>query len=83
MPCAGNIHEGEERKHDLGDPFEHARDAGILQVLESDSPVTAQVILNRVMEHRATFLARYVKKHQSEKEYYTTSKATAGFIQEG
>ena len=67
--------EGEpERKHELGDPYEVAREAGILKEITSGSDLTARKILSRVFDNRARYLKRYLRKHKSEAEYYSKNK---------
>lgn len=69
-----------ERKHDLGDPYDVARELGILVDIDSGSDLTARKILTRVFDNRARFLKRYLKKQKKEADYYEHSK---DYIQEG
>ena len=66
----------------MGEEFAVAEAKGILKNLPSRHPLTAAAIIARVLQDRATYMERYTRKHKSEQEYYTKSKATAGYVEE-
>lgn len=77
-----NPDQAERPDHTLGPEYQVAAEKGILEVIPSSNPLTASVILERVMKDRETFMARYKRKHASETAYYTKSKSEAGYVQE-
>lgn len=70
-----------EIKTDLPDPWVVARERGILAEIPAANKLTAKVILDRVLANRATFQAKFDKKHKSETQYYAQKNA-ADFVEE-
>eukprot|EP00030_Apusomonadida_sp_AF-17_P002962 a343318_194.p2 GENE.a343318_194~~a343318_194.p2 ORF type:complete len:371 (-),score=171.34 a343318_194:22-1110(-) len=49
-----------------GDPYAVARERGIFQLVQSDSPLTTSMLLDRVRENRAMYTERNAKKQKKE-----------------
>ena len=52
------------------------KEMNMLQQFRSPMPLTATDVIDRIMEKRETYLARYQKKAKAEQEYYDTSTYT-------
>lgn len=56
------------------DPYEVPRRMSILREVESESDLSVQVILNRIVKNRKAFVTRNIKKEAAETEYLTKHK---------
>lgn len=74
-------HHGDSKLVDnFVDPYEVPRRMDILWKVKSESELTVQVVLDRIVANREAFVKRNIKKEAAENDYLTKHKA---FVEEG
>lgn len=74
-------HQGDSKSVDnFVDPYEVPRRMNILRKVQSESELTVQVVLDRIVSHREAFVKRNIKKEAAENEYLTKHKK---YVEEG
>lgn len=69
-------HKGDSKRVDeaKSDPYEIPRKCGLLVQVESESDLTVETILERIVKNREAFVKRNIKKEAAEDEYLTKHK---------
>lgn len=74
-------HHGDSKYVDnFVDPYDVPRQMDLLHKVESESELTVQVVLDRIVRNREAFVKRNIKKEAAEVEYLTKHKQ---YVEEG
>lgn len=74
-------HHGDSKYVDnFVDPYEVPREMNLLHKVKSESELTVQVVLDRIVRNREAFVKRNIKKEAAENEYLTKHKK---YVEEG